>query len=168
MKSFWTEKYSQSLGIAATSLVILKGDAHFSCSTEANSSNTYIQASDVSGSEYCQRLGAIVITEGLASYIATTTTGDTEDALLKFFVGHEFGHAVQAADGTLKPGTPTTPTIELQADCYAGVALETISPAQVPAVESAIQTFFPADDTRHGSPKERAMSFRDGVADGQC
>jgi predicted metalloprotease len=166
VKSYWERRLPALGGIAATQLVVLSHDASFNCPTAAGKPQT-VEASDPNGTQYCQTLGKIVVTEGLVSYIAASLGANNTDPVLEFFDDHEFGHVVQAANGELQPGKPTTPEMEQQADCYAGTEFQAIDPQHIAAVEASF-SIFPTDDHRHGSPQQREASFERGVAGGMC
>lgn len=166
VENYWAQKDPKLVGITAIRLVMLSHDANFNCPA-ADGSPRDIEASDVGGTQFCQSLGRIVFTEGLVSYVQTSPAALHTDTVLEFFVDHEFGHAVQASEGTLKYGQRTTPALEQQADCDAGLAFKALDPRHVQAIESFLPEL-PPGDSRHGSPQQRAISFEKGIAGGPC
>ena len=164
VKRFWAKRYPPLVGIAATRLAILRGDQTFRC-PEPGRRPEVVQASDVNGTNFCQTLGAVVITEGLYNYLAGEATNPR--SLMEFFVDHEVKHAVQAAEGELYAGVDTTPAQEREADCGAGFSIEHLDPGSVRPIE-AFMPHLPSDDPRHGTPAQRLYSFKVGVQGGSC
>lgn len=126
----------------------------------------------------------------------TQLGGENAPLAQEYIVAHEFGHNVQAIEGTLnlsnynQPGEDSNAVkIELQADCYAGIwahhadegpdaMLETITEDQV---RSAIDTARAVGDDNiqkrsggqvrpdkwtHGSSESRAQAFMSGYREG--
>lgn len=95
-----------------------------------------------------------------------------------FMLAHEWGHLVQDNLGILRAPVPSSLTLELQADCFAGVYMSDAcarSLARNGDIDSAVVALFDAGDdygaawndpAAHGSAGQRIDAFKRGLTEG--
>ena len=125
----------------------------------------FIQGDEVGGSSYCPPTHTIFLAPEQLE-VFQEAFGPSSVA---YIVAHEFSHAIQNRYGNLKGGAE----VELQADCIAGVLIDTGSQELNITREGAIQmaqAAYSIGDPTHGTGAQRAYALLSGmgVADAGC
>jgi predicted metalloprotease len=169
-KGYWA---GRGVNLSATQLQFVEGDQTVDCG------NTY-HSSDLAAG-YCYKIGELFVTQAWLSYMNSDSffpRSPDEVPRNAVLVAHELGHnqqdiAAGAGVNELLTDYQNNPVkYELQADCYAGQTVRTISPEVIGKVLSPDFVYFPGDDNQpknvHGTTAQRRASFVAGFTGSSC
>lgn len=169
VKKYWLQRKA---AIAFTELAFLKADENIVC--RIGHQSVVIRGEDISGPQYCTSNNTVIITEMHARTLPAYYVGEELEInpVIEYEVSHELSHSIQDADGTLEfphdEYLERILSIELQADCYAGMVMAALYPDDIDSTNKYILDVMPPVDIRHGTPGQRSESFLQGALKSIC
>lgn len=161
MKQYWL---GQGVDVMSTNLRIVQDVEIFVCPGQGTILAEQIQA------VYCSPTDTVVMAEGfiVAAAFDSVIEGISSSDVVDIAIAHELGHAVQYAQAAV-PGQLLARSVEkeLQADCFAGLAIRHTNPVQADSL-LANQELIIHGDERHGSGQQRFDNLTNGLAGGSC